>query len=328
MLEAVEKKIALSLLYRFAPTLRFHPQERWFPTSMEKTWASVAKNNDLSGSVINNDTPQFEPVVVAQVKADSLTNKVYLQYWFYYTWDCSQCFKISQTDGSETWFEWSPIAEHQSDFETVTLELNPNLQQIDRIMAFAHGKSKWEKYVPNKVQTEYNPLLYVALNSHAMYLKEKSISYTANNKVFTKYISGLMKFISGGRANNLEIVDVVEARHQILTSSKYPNKDVKNQQRKSIQNLDVSKCEIKLIDPSVMNAPWIQWKGTWGQKTNQKDIQFPPEGVHEREWLKAVVGFATRISLTNGFIKNLEAGVAPWFRTEWKNISEENTGYH
>lgn len=323
MFQSVDYTLSEELLYRFAPILQFHPQERWFPTSMEETFIHSQRNGKLNRSTIDYNSPQYKAVIISQLKQDSQSKQYYLQYWFYYTWNGCQCFKITQieeedeTKLNDIWFEWPPIAEHQSDFETVTLEVNPNGQSIERIMVFSHGESIWRKYDSHLPK---RPHLYVALNSHAMYLTEKDISFIDKNKFFDQHVSQIMEWISGGQSKDLDIVDVVEAKHRIITSPKYPTRESNS------LLMDVRDEGILLVQSDHFSGSrdWMNWKGPWGQRTYQQDIKYPPEGVPDRFWYKLILWLAIKSSLANKFVRNVKAGVAPWFRPEWKNIAHEN----
>jgi len=325
MFQSVESGLSEELVHRFAPTLQFHPQERWFPTSMEKTFAHFQKNGKLHHAQIDYNAPQYEPVIISQVKQDSVSKRYYIQYWFYYTWNGSQCFHITQAteEGSlkynEIWFEWSPIAEHQSDFETVTLEVNPNGQFIERLMVFSHGESIWRRYPSN---SSIRPYLYVALNSHAMYLKEKDFSFIDKSKFFDQQVPKLMQWVSGGQNKKLDILDVVDSKHYVITSSRHPPKDTDGPLKPLI--MDIRNEKILIVNNNELDSEWMKWRGPWGQRTHQQKIRFPPEGVPDRYWYKLILWLAIKTTLANKFVRNVKAGISPWFRKEWMNVAQEN----
>lgn len=179
----------------YAPLLFFHPDEETYPTSVEqfltsskivkfKTWelkeiigeetqfqnlndndcitsASQSTFDELSNVKFN---PESVPPVYCHLieKFAEPNNKqptvLQLQYWFFYPYNgwVSRCFKNTHR--------------HEGDWEHITVEINNQSGNIQRVFFSKHGsrESKWYSIDELKF-TDNHVHVYVARNSHACY---------------------------------------------------------------------------------------------------------------------------------------------------------------
>jgi hypothetical protein len=226
------------LLERWAPKLYFHPDEKYFPCSVDWYLRRVSLN-DGAGNVV------YKPVISPPERPDSSvladeylgqrrewtlrilskssragdleTASCYgyvrpvtepqsgrllakdLNYWFFYAFNgnifdrdtLSRYLSVGTVlaggsillipDGAvafialletlakaKAWVSsWDGLDQHQGDWETITVRVDPDGQPIQQIYFAAHGQGTWEtKY---DVTQDGRPKVYVAKESHASY---------------------------------------------------------------------------------------------------------------------------------------------------------------
>jgi hypothetical protein len=315
------------LAKKFAPILLFHPQEKNFPSDPIKTFQHYAVKNSLRKIFLNKESKQFFPKIIFQIrrvrvdlKNKSSRLKTLIQYWLYYTDNLSQIFQFSRENHEDIFFEWAPLGLHCSDYESVTIELDSSESFVSRIMPFAHGASKW---IDVSKDQKTNITLYVALNSHAMYLHPRNISFADNNQFFL----GVNHTVFG-KQNRLDIVDVVDPETRLgpvmssVTVTKPSSVKMVIGDPETVALMDLSDDSEMIV--KFQKSAWYQYNGPWGQRTQQENIRFPPHYVPHRIKLKMILWISIKLQLTYRFVRNARAPSTPWYRSTWRNIAAEN----
>jgi hypothetical protein len=204
---ALRAKVTREVIARWSPDVRFHEWERYFPSSAEaifkgaKAFRVGSKESERIGAdkVINTPADlagltaewriQFDPnnpkvldgdvtgarpkmvvtapmYVAVQVAADG--SYVNLGYWFLFGFNGSQSMRSHDGTGSFN-YTMRTMAEHEGDWEGVTIRLTRELDKVIMITTEAHGDRK--DYLPGEMDwtDKTHPQLRLALNSHGVY---------------------------------------------------------------------------------------------------------------------------------------------------------------
>ena len=204
---ALRAKVTREVIARWSPDVRFHEFERYFPSSAEAIFKGarafrvgsretgrigadrvINSPADLAGlsadwriqfdpnnpKVLGGDVTGAPPnrvvtapmYVAVQVAADG--SYVNLGYWFLFGFNGPQSMRAHDGTGSFN-YTMRTLAEHEGDWEGVTLRLARELDKVIMITTEAHGDRK--DYLPGEMDwTETtHPQIRLALNSHGVY---------------------------------------------------------------------------------------------------------------------------------------------------------------
>ena len=172
--QSAESSAQRALAERFAPVVVLHPEERYFPMSLDDYFVHL--NEAKNEAFFTSGQPAFDrgeaQATVAQVSSDQR----YLQYWFFYPKNGCQGMQMDYRPW--TWwqdataqhktFELCDVAIHEGDWEHVTIELTSNLAAVNKVFFSQHSGGVWQDAATLQFEAD-RLVVYAALNSHANY---------------------------------------------------------------------------------------------------------------------------------------------------------------
>lgn len=189
-----------TLLTRFAPTVVFHKDEKYFPINGFKTFNdNVVTDQNLNLTKI--DLGDHTAGAQCFVSGDGT---VYLQYFFSFTFSAAQQFVLRKRNGKQRTFEFQHLGEHNGDLEFMTFQLSSDLSRVEYILPSAHGTiTRTNEF---NTTSSGNPILYCALGTHAMYLKPGI--QIINDSQFDSIFKYLIPIVFLGRYVSCNLCDV------------------------------------------------------------------------------------------------------------------------
>jgi hypothetical protein len=185
------------LLIKYSPILYFHPDEKYFPCSVDWLLQNSRLVNYINNVMVSNIYPVTQRILYNQALSDNFKkrsdgslilsfteelyrgetplnkvpcyciyretdNKIYLTYIFLYA-----------KNGEYSILDLVNVGQHPGDIEHITVELDLYTQNCIRVLYSAHtnNDSRWVNY--SNIEKENDKIIvYVALNGHGLYPKE------------------------------------------------------------------------------------------------------------------------------------------------------------
>jgi len=304
-----------AILAQYAPLVYFHPKERWMPADPASHFSKSqivhgaldVPDNLKAGNIVDSSGNVHAPVS-AQIVQNGPFGKTHLQYWFYHGFNGNQGFQIGTFSGffkkTKANFEWAPIANHNSDWEHITVQLDgvyqggnvSNAPQISQIAYAQHSDAAWVSRSSISFSGTH-PIVYSGLNSHASYPDYGTHFNT--NPTFDNFVSAIAPFITLASVRWIHIADIHESEDPVYT---YQNPPV----TVSTPEVSWSTWQSTIYDISNDNTPlpaWATFDGYWGQPLDQTQFQKPPDGVPSQtvlyDGLKAAYDIGSLKSFVN-----------------------------
>jgi len=240
------------------------------------------------------------------VKVLDFGTYVDIKYFFFYTWNGFQAFRVGILQGLTTNpynFDWSQFALHYGDWEHVTVRLSEDLSTVKGVFFSEHHDSAW---VTNPSFSGTHPLVYAGWNSHANY---PTSGIQVNDTILNS--PGVIP------VSWLKVVDVTTnsgsfaAYH--VPSNFYANGLVWTPWSNT--------SNLVLLDSDPVAAQWLAFNGQWGPSVTEK-IEEPPSSLPSagRSELYVLANGASVLNLLSSYTS--ESGPNGPMAVDW-DISKE-----
>lgn len=186
--------IGPTILTRFAPTLLLHPDETFFPCSIEALLAGANLRTDagllvqaapLQGDLLRHHGAhlrlQLAPHAIAPRVQPALDGPLYvstqwaadgqfvdLTYYLLFAYQGAQPWRIGLLHRAFHAI-LPPFGEHEGDLESVTLRLDADLTRVLAVRLEAHCQSTWMRPTALAWEDTTHAKVRVALHTHALY---------------------------------------------------------------------------------------------------------------------------------------------------------------
>ena len=267
---------------KLAPIIYFHPNEKYFPTSMEEFIQNSLLYNE-QGNIIGRNMQTIEDLIKASknekfeyldvrnsfrtgspnwknapIYVRKIEGEEFIEYSYnvLFAFNGCQIFRIKtvkRRTGKKNKkkvrnFEWCNFARHEGDIEHITVRIKKNSGLVLGAFFSAHGAQDW---IPAKKLSWSGTHLiaYSALNTHAFY-KNRTTVVTAPFDLIDKDWSAILH-IGGLNVKWLRAVDTTETKDLVGFSG---NKTNRWNTRRNIVLLD-------------SNTPIVKgYQGKWGKR--------------------------------------------------------------
>jgi len=197
------------------------------------------------------------------VKVCDFGTYVDIKYFFFYTWNGFEPFRVGILQGLTTNpfnFDWANFALHYGDWEHVTVRLSEDLSTVQGVFYSQHHGSQW---VTNPTMSGTHPVVYAGWNSHANYSTSGiQVEDTILNSPGIIPVSWL------------KVVDVTTNSGTFETyhiPANFYSSGVIWEPWSSTSNF-------VLMDSDPTAAQWLAFEGQWGP-TVTETISEPPSGL-------------------------------------------------
>lgn len=308
---------------RFAPILWIAPQEPYYPMDPEEFYRKPA--NERSEEFFRSARRTYKAGKQARVVVNISEDKRLLQYWIFHAKNGCQGLRLSiavpsginnpfgskdilKTENKETAIELCNLAIHEGDWENITLKLNGDSTQIEMAYLSAHGQGNW--LPPSALRMKgRRPLIYSALNSHALYPSD--IDFAADATIAKDQL---------GKVPSLQwfqVGDAIKSSISMQSDTSGGEGAVEFDSAKALWMWDEFK-----------NTDIGKYKDLWGNTVDGKKVLPPPKitNVVTSTIFEKISEIAfEKVPLLNGK-SNGNAPPSPWARDDWKNFDCANCG--
>lgn len=268
----------IRLAITYAPQLRFHSDEDYFPSTIEDYLANcelkmkdergddrqVAFPATMQDLTKFNSSTSYLKIVNREIRKGNLdraTAYVHIlqreqdfdiQYWFFYPWNSYPTVQIGPAK-----IEIPNLGEHEGDWEHITVRVGRDDDNIRAVYFAAHGdKGRWALPPSShnndrpkfKVTEDGRPIVWVAWHTHACYWSSDDQSY--------KTPVPAMSLVD--RPNN--------------DGKRWDTKDLRPHQEPPSRLAFVTFDGADIAFASVAAPPWLTFRGLWGDANRKNGL--------------------------------------------------------